>query len=819
MNMKKTIAAIAAGSVAVSAMATTVSALDAKTLTYSLVQNIRQNDATGTITFTFNNIRVVKGDKVVVSVIGGSPWDWVATVSGSYADTNQSILPTSFTQRSWTDAYDHIPAGMIDSGDNNKIKIPVVKAAGLSTDATSLPEGLIKNFTVTVDYFKLPASVGYVGDLNELIKDGTYGIKVDVDATSRDEDTTSPSATVSGTGITDATVANTWAGTTTTTYTYNVPDGQGGTAKFNGTVDVTDPATADKLTAATWTMIAAGTWESDEATPRTMAKIPGVDMTSVAALSPTTGAYTPGAAKITKGTDPTKSGETSDYAVTGTPSTAQITALLTAANLTAKNGGTVTFTGTVKDDDSGITWDKDPSTYGLSVACTAANLDHTEKGTATFTVEIAAGTETTPASTITTTAAKEGEGEWTPALPATITPVGTPKNGDKIVVTPAGEPAPVFHSAIAGKAVKTGGNSAREIPYRSSLKNSTTIQYYVNADGTKTISNNAIGGGDVFWRIGLAASNNSTVVAQGNVWDYYFPANYTDQSGIVTTITAGVSALPNDFTNGAVGTDVIKYWNDAQLIAQNAKAVINDAIANYSDVTFVFNTAKKNVKVWTNSSGEVVDYEYTGDGATSVRTLDNNHTTNGVKDMVQVLDFTSFGRHYWDRDTGYDANTLYIANDWIGNNLFEGALILNNNLTLSLGATDKFDWTSTSLSFSWDAIQDSALTNNAYANYVQNMVLRTSADWYWDNMQVVLGETEDEDVGTTSPVEAEEEELEESEPEVEAEPEEEPEVEAEPEPEPEPVAAPNPGTGNAPVALAVIPVALAAAAVVAKKRG
>ncbi|MBD5141656.1 MAG: hypothetical protein HDT25_09640 [Ruminococcus sp.] len=300
----------------------------------------------------------------------------------------------------------------------------------------------------------------------------------------------------------------------------------------------------------------------------------------------------------------------------------------------------------------------------------------------------------------------------------------------------------------------------------------------------------------------------------------------------------GVTKHPFRSTLTGSTNVITSVWNteDESALVNSAaiQAVINDAVVNYSDVVFQFNTAVKNVKVfWATDVSDggkkkFVDAQYTDDGVADYKADgtwqagDYNGDWAGDGKYVEVVDCKSFARHFWDSDPGYDANTIYIGRDWLGNNLFEGALIINGGLTLSLSATDKFDWTSTSLSFSWDAIQDAALTTNQYANYIQSMVLRTSADWYWDNFQVVLGATEDEDVGTTSPVEAEDEELEESEPEVEAEPEEEeePEVEAEPEEEPEvaPVAS-NPGTGNAPVALAVIPVALAAAAVVAKKRG
>lgn len=259
--------------------------------------------------------------------------------------------------------------------------------------------------------------------------------------------------------------------------------------------------------------------------------------------------------------------------------------------------------------------------------------------------------------------------------------------------------------------------------------------------------------------------------------------------------------------------------NSEKINPISVQAVINDAVSKHGEVTFVFNTATKGVKV--NAGGGW--YMNDGFGAYALDDWAKDQSSN-----TGVVDFTSFGNHYYNSNqAGYDPNTQYILNNWLGDNLFNGTLIVNSNLTLALNDTQKFDWTQTSLSFTWEAIQDEALTTNQYANYIQNMVLRTSADWYWDNMQVVLGETEVEEVESGAPVEGDTVDLEEEE-EEEIDPVEEEEEEVDPveeeEEEEEPEVAPvveekNPGTGNASVALAVIPVALAAAAIVAKKRG
>ena len=199
-------------------------------------------------------------------------------------------------------------------------------------------------------------------------------------------------------------------------------------------------------------------------------------------------------------------------------------------------------------------------------------------------------------------------------------------------------------------------------------------------------------------------------------------------------------------------------------------------------------------------------------------------------------DYTKFTQHLYNGMVADDyfagENTGYLGLDWAGYNLFQGALVINENLTMSLADTAMFDWQETSVSFDWDAIADASQTNNAYAMYIQSLELATSVDWYWASMDVILtagavddatsdaeakadDETLDEEVIEDEVIEEEivEEEIVEDE-EVEEEVEEEV-VEEEVEEE---VEVSNPTTGNASVALAVIPVALAAAAVVAKKR-
>jgi hypothetical protein len=182
---------------------------------------------------------------------------------------------------------------------------------------------------------------------------------------------------------------------------------------------------------------------------------------------------------------------------------------------------------------------------------------------------------------------------------------------------------------------------------------------------------------------------------------------------------------------------------------------------------------------------------------------------------------------------------VYFTNPAINYNLFQGALIVNNTLSMQLADTDVFNYNANSLSFDYADFAAKAYGNyNSYLDLIWSMQLATSVPWYWDSMTInylnTESDTADTGAGTTSEDEVLPDDTDDAaldadldaldaidEPEA---PVEEPAVVVE---EPvvvdEPAAAPaepaaNPQTGNAPIALAVIPVALAAAAIIAKKR-
>lgn len=294
----------------------------------------------------------------------------------------------------------------------------------------------------------------------------------------------------------------------------------------------------------------------------------------------------------------------------------------------------------------------------------------------------------------------------------------------------------------------------------------------------------------------------------------------------------------------------------------NVGAVINDAIENYETVTFTFNTASANVAwgvasigtdgakkfnptfVWTTNDGKqksrtdvaaefgqlinktdkwgetYQDWKYDRDDYIIMGYYPDN-------DWEGVDTYKAFGDHTYDWFYSPEGTGM-VGMDWAGQDLFAGALIVNEKQTMSLGNTEYFDWNKTSISFDWDAIMDGAATTNNYATYVHSLKLATSQYWFWDSMNLVLTAGESDDVSADAGVEADDETLDDEDDEIiDGDDDDEPVADDDEDEEPapvvdEPAPAPvvtNPPTGNASVALAVIPVALAAAAIVAKKRG
>ena len=77
---------------------------------------------------------------------------------------------------------------------------------------------------------------------------------------------------------------------------------------------------------------------------------------------------------------------------------------------------------------------------------------------------------------------------------------------------------------------------------------------------------------------------------------------------------------------------------------------------------------------------------------------------------------------------------LYNPYTYLDMELFNGGLVINNNLTLQLQDTNSFYWGDNKLSFYWSDITGGKVTN---ANqFLSSMLLYTSRPWYWDSLIV-----------------------------------------------------------------------------------
>lgn len=264
----------------------------------------------------------------------------------------------------------------------------------------------------------------------------------------------------------------------------------------------------------------------------------------------------------------------------------------------------------------------------------------------------------------------------------------------------------------------------------------------------------------------------------------------------------------------------------------NVSAVVNDMIANYDDVVFTFNTATENV-----ITDDILDANenagswYTND---TLRRYVGYYVTNipTAESWMGDSQFTSFAQHLYNL-YGDEASNYTYSDSYTFNNLFNAALVANNGYTMNQSTVAPFEYSKTSVSFSWSDLTGGNGFVSA-ASYVNTLQLATSSDWYWDSMDVTGYEFAAEDATTEAGDTDEGEDIDDSEDEdfdiddedvddvediEDVDDTDDVDVDVDAEEEVEAPVVENPKAGNAPIALAVIPVALAAAAVVAKKRG
>ena len=790
MNMKKTIAAVAAASVAVSAMAATASAeLTDKTLTYNLAREVQaEKNASVTITATFSSIETFANEDVIINVYGMDYYGDSVTIKGSYYDPDGSgnsfknFGDVVVTHASWAENYsvegEKLLKDVWQPDLNSQIVIPVTaKNKGTEFGLVASKE---TNITVTAKYTKLDAKVYKdIGAVNDGLKAGKLGIQVVVgSAAAKDAVPATIESHTQGAG--EVVDVSGFTGTTATTFTYNedkaeITDATNATglnvSKYTGgalelTYKTVVDAESNSNTVDAWV---------DDATGRV------VDLATLGIEILGTGVVL-NTASSTSGTDATTITIYTDVAgiitaISASGGGTSITPVTPDGSLTLDDGNGNVIDGAKNLVGAKLVWDTNANAFVGKGSDGSTLVVQKDSVLASGTPAGAAGGSSQAASHISIKPAG-----WTPnpaSLGVKITNDSSCKDGDYIIVTP-GTPAVAatarWTSAISGTSSKYTAGGFVVAPYRSDLTTSGTFTY-------------------------RGINNNAQTLYRGEET----PNLYSNAGDIITyletqSVNAGATKANKDATAARNGT------SDNFGTYTNVAAVLNDAVQNY-DVTFTFNTATQGIRLRNNdivdAKGNWIPY----------------YTSNTWEDTYTDM-YKAFGQQLYPL---YDVElTTFTGMDWAGVNLFAGALVINGGLTMSLSNTEYFDWTKTSISFSWDDIVDAAAEKGITSDYaltIQSMGLITSQTWFWDSMDVVLAVRSEDDASADAGIDSDDDVIDDEDIDEGEDIEVEEETPAETEAVVAPVEATSPKTGNASVALAVIPVALAAAAVVAKKRG
>ena len=175
MNMKKTIAAVAACAVAVSAMATTVSA-DTNTLHYNLVNTVYKSTGSATITATVSKLDTTAATSVVLQA---PTFTNLKGANLGYGNTTYTITGYNFDDATGakSDAFSFVvtsksatwslnASNWVD--DNGKITIPVTKTA-----STGIVQG---NTYITVTAVVSHADTGWTDNANKDLLAGGFTV-------------------------------------------------------------------------------------------------------------------------------------------------------------------------------------------------------------------------------------------------------------------------------------------------------------------------------------------------------------------------------------------------------------------------------------------------------------------------------------------------------------------------------------------------------------------------------------------------------------------------------------------------------------------
>ncbi|MBQ7979985.1 MAG: hypothetical protein IJ305_00085, partial [Oscillospiraceae bacterium] len=199
MNMKKTIAAIAAGAVAVSAMATTVSALQDTALTYNLVEKTSvATTGTVVVSSTFNAVELKDGVIRFAFDDGTSATKYTikgVSVTGRYDADSKQILPITRV----TDI----------NAENYSATLAKEGYLDVNVGAEKLLEAGTATFTVAVTLEHNLADWQNISAVNSDIADNGLNVNYEI---------ATDAASMTGTGVKDDTVASQFVASGKTEY-------------------------------------------------------------------------------------------------------------------------------------------------------------------------------------------------------------------------------------------------------------------------------------------------------------------------------------------------------------------------------------------------------------------------------------------------------------------------------------------------------------------------------------------------------------------------------------------------------------------------
>jgi hypothetical protein len=270
-----------------------------------------------------------------------------------------------------------------------------------------------------------------------------------------------------------------------------------------------------------------------------------------------------------------------------------------------------------------------------------------------------------------------------------------------------------------------------------------------------------------------------TIKSFGNTWDASWRYRYA------TPVAEGISGYSSPTTKALTyekyaqdyafwaptatvskstltsGMDVIaalKATKDGGKTYTNPVAVINDVIANNEEVAFTFTTIPGSVTTQAVTyTNDVTRYDTTYYKDTWYVGLDKK---TGLYNRVYTTTWDgdwsnpTFTQHLYGTNNKTDSvykddeagtYSLYgsYSSAW-GTNLFNAGITVNSAVTMQLNDTTAFTWGDNSITFLWNSITDSKVTNAT--TLLSSMLLYTPVEWYWDSLDISVGSAISEDI-------------------------------------------------------------------------